>query len=241
MTTKRALLLQFRDDISKEHEAKCFLQKSGLRSEQLVVLNAITDVIEENPKTLLNSIDAVFMGGSGQYDLTKKPPQITRAVKKTHALFDYIFENDFPTLAVCFGHQLIAQLHGGLVSASKVQAEVGDFKIKLTKDGIDDKLFANLPKSFNVQLGHKESISKLPDEFILLASSKKCTVQAYRYKNNIYGVQFHPELDKEDIAYRLGLYPTYAKNTNTDEIINNLQGTPIAKKVLQNFVKHYLQ
>lgn len=240
MTNKKLLLLQFRDDISAAHEVDCFLEKSGLKKEQITVVNAITDTINQNSEEFLKDYFAVIMGGSGQYDLTKNPPQIQKALKNTKNLFDYIFQNDFPTLAVCFGHQLMAHLKGGRVKSDKNQSEVGEFEIFLTDAGKKDFLFSNLESMFKVQCGHKDSVINLPKDFKLLASSNKCKVHAYKYKSNIYGLQFHPELDKKDIAYRLGLYPTYSKNRDVQVIIDSLKGTPNSHLILKNFVNNYL-
>jgi GMP synthase-like glutamine amidotransferase len=77
----------------------------------------------------------------------------------------------------------------------------------------------------------------LPEKTILLASSKKCGIEAYRIKNNIYGIQFHPELDKKGMKTRLELFPSYTKGKKIGEILSDYQPTPFAAKVIKNFIE----
>jgi GMP synthase-like glutamine amidotransferase len=42
---------------------------------------------------------------------------------------------------------------------------------------------------------HKDYITDLPDEAMVLAGNDICPVQAFRIGENVYGVQFHPEVD----------------------------------------------
>ncbi|MFZ5424888.1 MAG: glutamine amidotransferase-related protein [Patescibacteria group bacterium] len=237
---KKLLLLQFRDDISKDHEVACFKQVLGVTDEEFKHINTITDEISETPEELLKDVSAVLLGGSGQYDLSKNPEPIVNAIKKTQKLFDYILENDFPTLGVCFGHQFIASKLGSMVESVKSMSEAGNAKVELTEEGKNDKLFGELPEVYTVTTGHKESVMSLPEGTVLLATNETCPIQAYKYKENIYCMQYHPELNKESVLYRLQMYPEYIEGGKAENSLPELQDTSDASKVLVLFKQSYL-
>ncbi len=237
---KKILLIQFRDDVTQEHEVKCFLNKLKINESELKVLNAILDNFEYEPEVLLQDVGAVIFGGSGQYDLSLNQEPIIKAFNNTKKLVDYILKNDFPTLGICFGHQLLSQRLGGVVLPNENMRETGTFEIRLNNEGKSDKLFGDLKETFLVQEGHKESVTNIPSDVVLLGSSERCETQIFRYKNNIYTAQFHPELTKEDIKYRLSLFPTYSQGKNIEEATKDIKETPEAEKVLQKFVSLYL-
>ncbi len=240
MPSKKILLVQFRDDISQEHEAKCFQSKLGLSPELFIIKNAILDEFDALPVDALDGVAAVIFGGSGQYDLSKNPEQLDKAIKNVTPLLTYILETDFPFFGVCFGHQLLCKTLGAKVLADETKAESGSKEITLTSSAKIDKLFEGISDKFVAQEGHKDSVVELPQELTLLGSSEKCENQIVRYKNNIYSMQFHPELSPDDIAYRWSLYPAYLKGKDVNEMKAALEDTPIARQLLQNFVHIYL-
>ena len=69
----------------------------------------------------------------------------------------------------------------------------------------------------------------------MLAYSEKCPVQAYRFGNRVYSMQFHPELSIEDLEYRLSLYPEYKDNALG---VNEGQNVGV-KKLIGRFVREW--
>jgi len=104
-----------------------------------------------------------------------------------------------PVLGVCLGSQLLADAHGGTVAPSATP-EIGLHPIQLTKAAKDDPCFGELPKTFDVFQWHGESITKAPPKSVVLASSATETVQAFRIKDNAYGLLFHCEIDAQTVA-----------------------------------------
>ncbi len=240
MSSRNLLLVQFRDDISQEHEVSCFQSKLDLPTERISVKNAITDKFDSSVDVLLDGVGAVIFGGSGQYDLSKNPEQLDIAIKNITPLISYILKSDFPFFGVCFGHQLLCSTLGAKVLADDTRAESGSTEILLSPAAISDKLFADIAPSFLGQEGHKDSVVDLPTDLTLLGSSKKCENQIVRYKTNIYSMQFHPELSPEDIVYRWSLYPAYLKGKDINQMKSDLHDTPEARRILQKFVELYL-
>jgi GMP synthase (glutamine-hydrolysing) len=106
---------------------------------------------------------------------------------------------DFPTLAICLGAQLLAQIGGGHVREGIDGPEVGALLVAKRDRADDDPLFGPLPLSPDVLQFHHDEISELPTGATLLASSPMYANQAFRVGRHVYGVQFHIETTPEII------------------------------------------
>jgi len=97
-----------------------------------------------------------------------------------------------PLLGICFGMQLISYTFGSAIIKMDKRRK-GYFRINLIKK--DDPIFNGINKEqIIVKENHLNKVKCLPKEFDLLASSKKCEIEAIKHKNKlIYGFQFHPE------------------------------------------------
>jgi len=105
---------------------------------------------------------------------------------------EYLAYADVPILGICAGHQYMARFFGGETKPAKVP-EFGKVEIEVLEENV---LFKGLPKKFIVWESHNDEVAKLPENFILLASSANCKVQAMKHKDKpLYGLQFHPEVE----------------------------------------------
>lgn len=95
-------------------------------------------------------------------------------------------------LGICLGAQLIGEALGENTQASP-QIERGVFPIRLTKAGEKDPLFLGFSKQFPVLQWHS-NMAALPKGAVLLASSPACPNQAFRFRDRVYGFQFHLEM-----------------------------------------------
>lgn len=200
------LLIQFRpDEVVRKHEMDCFLEKAKLEANQVRSFNVFSD---QPTADQLDGIDAIFIGGSGEYLISNG--DIPEETEKVRTLITYARERGKPILGICFGAQILTHLLGGEVENDYENKEMGTFEITKTEHAKHCPLFEQLPDSFHVQLGHQDHLSVLPPGAIHLASSKLSKHQAYVIpEERIYAMVFHPELDEPGMHFRLDYYRDY--------------------------------
>ncbi|MFQ6037448.1 MAG: type 1 glutamine amidotransferase [Candidatus Aminicenantales bacterium] len=95
-------------------------------------------------------------------------------------------------LGSCYGHQVLALALAGSQHVRRAPVpEIGWIEIRITSR--DDIL--GHQQHAHVFSSHLDEVVDLPDEFTVLASSKDCRIQAFRWKNrNVWGLQIHPEI-----------------------------------------------
>ena len=130
----------------------------------------------------LNRFKAIILSGSPFSVRDKNAPKID---------LDTLI-NTKPVLAVCYGAQLLANENGGLVLASNIR-EYGRANLDYINN--DNCIFDNIPKGSQVWMSHGDTIKRLPNNSVLLASTSDVENAAFRIKEkDIYGLQFHPEV-----------------------------------------------
>lgn len=161
----------------------------------------------QTPEALIDGARAVILAGAGELDFdggrSPRDPilgESERVLARLTPLVSYLLENDFPTLGVCYGHQLIGRVQGAEVAHDTGQHKRGTHVISLTEAGKADALFGACPREFCAQYGHKDALTSLPNGAVLLAHAPRCHFSALRYGNNVYTTQFHPELSASDMA-----------------------------------------
>lgn len=113
------------------------------------------------------------------------------------SLMKDVVANDIPFFGICLGGQLLAAAVDGKVEPTPVP-EIGVASFRVTADAAQDSVFGHLAgKEVVAAEWHKDYIVDLPDEAVVLAGNDVCPVQAFRMGKNVYGVQFHPEIDSE--------------------------------------------
>lgn len=128
--------------------------------------------------------DAIVLSGS-QHKLAES--EIFEAYASE---VEFLRRTEKPVLGICFGHQLISMAFGeNVISTGKVLK--GYYMIRKIRD---DELFGGLSEKFLVMESHEEIIQNVPYNFVNLADSPNCAIEAIKHQVlPMYGVQFHPE------------------------------------------------
>jgi len=105
---------------------------------------------------------------------------------------EYLAKANFPVLGICAGHQYMARFFGGECAPAAVP-EYGKIEIEIIEH---DGIFKDLPSRIIVWESHNDEVTVLPKDFILLASSSYCRIEAMRHREKpFFGLQFHPEVE----------------------------------------------
>jgi len=135
-----------------------------------------------NVPEITSDVKGIIFSGSPASVRQEDAPQID--LKKFHL--------NFPVLAVCYGAQYIAQHSGGEVQASTIR-EYG--RANLNFINAENKLFKNIPMDSQVWMSHGDTITSIPENFEVIASTDTVKVAAYQVKDSeTYAIQFHPEV-----------------------------------------------
>lgn len=98
----------------------------------------------------------------------------------------------FPLLGVCYGAQFLASHYGGEVLPSKIR-EYGRANLGFVDK--KDLLFKDIATSSQVWMSHGDTISKIPANYQIIASTADVHVAGFKIDDEAtYGIQFHPEV-----------------------------------------------
>lgn len=199
---QKILLVQSRITEERVERERNNFQCAVGDSAELGFISAVDESLAwTSPANLLKGYDGVIFGGSSDFDFHGGRPDgdpvrlmSMMILSRAKNIVSYVLANNIPTLGVCFGHQIIGQMHGGMVTNDREQAKMGAYEVVLTEEGKRDPLFSALPEKFFAQYAHKDSVTNMPEGATLLASSTMCRFAALRYGKRVHTVQFHPEV-----------------------------------------------
>jgi GMP synthase (glutamine-hydrolysing) len=135
----------------------------------------------------------VLGGGMSAYETARLP-----FLRQEIELLRRCVERDRPVLGICLGSQLLAMALGAEVARAPCK-EIGFYRVRLTPQAQEDRLFAKTPGDFVAFHWHGDAFT-LPAGAVPLASSTLTPLQAYRFGRAAWGVQFHLEVDEEVLA-----------------------------------------
>ncbi|WP_301757186.1 glutamine-hydrolyzing GMP synthase, partial [uncultured Muribaculum sp.] len=98
----------------------------------------------------------------------------------------------YPILGICYGAQFMSYTNGGKVEPAGTR-EYG--RAHLEKFDHENPLLHGLRDNSQVWMSHGDTITAIPDNFKIIASTDKVAVAAYQAEGEkLWGVQFHPEV-----------------------------------------------
>ena len=158
-------------------------QYTQLIARRVRELNIFCEIFPYNhPPADLSAYKAVILSGS---------PFSVRAEDAPHPDLSEI-RGKKPLLAVCYGAQYLAHFNGGEVAPSNIR-EYGRANLNFMKEG--ELFLEGVSENSQVWMSHSDTIKKLPEGGVVLASTKDVTNAAYRIEGETtYAIQFHPEV-----------------------------------------------
>ncbi|MFC1476730.1 glutamine amidotransferase [Fibrobacterota bacterium] len=148
-------------------------------------------------------------------------------------------QRSIPVLGICYGHQLLAYALGGEVGDNPKGREYGTVEIHLSEEGRKNTLFNGFRTPFSAQVSHDQSVLKLPNGAKKLAWSEGDENQAFVFNDTVWGVQFHPEFDKEIVMAYINYKREALLNEGKypDELISQCKDTSSGKLILSRFAE----
>ncbi len=142
-----------------------------------------------------------------------------------------------PTLGVCFGHQLLAFAHGGVVRPGRPEYGVVDVEVVQ-----DDPLLAGLGDPFAAFEAHFDHVVQVPAGARVLARTDRA-VQALAFGDRVRSVQFHPEFRPDVIDHALDRHGERLEELDPGLIgraRGSLRELPGMRRVLANFLEAFV-
>ena len=109
-------------------------------------------------------------------------------------LIEDAMKRNLPVLGICLGAQLIAKALGADVYPS-MQKEIGWYDLHSAPEAAHDSILKSLGPTEKVFQWHGDTFD-IPAGAVHFAASPLCLNQAFRYGDNVYGFQFHLEVDE---------------------------------------------
>ena len=158
-------------------------QYTQLIARRVRELNIFCEIKPFNkPPADLSNYKAVILSGS---------PYSVRADDAPHPDLSQI-KGKVPLLGVCYGAQYLAHFNGGEVAASNTR-EYG--RARLTGISGHEPFFYEITEGSQVWMSHADTIKKIPDDCINLASTHDVKHAAFKFEGEpTYCIQFHPEV-----------------------------------------------
>lgn len=185
------------------------LKKSGFRIKYVNFARKDYSIPE-----MLNYDGLVILGGPMNVDQTDRYPFL----KKELEALEQALKLDIPVVGICLGSQLIAKALGASTRRNDTK-EIGWYDIFPTTEGSDDPLISKFRKKEKLFQWHGDTF-EMPDGAVLLAESRQCENQAFRYGDKVYGFQFHLEVDEKMIRRWLTIPANLEELKELDGIIS---------------------
>lgn len=135
----------------------------------------------------------VLYGGAMNVDMTDRYPFLADEL----AMVRSATEARIPYLGICLGAQMLARALDHPVYPAGIR-EFGFNALHPTPEASSDPLLSVFEDGAQVFHWHEDTFD-LPEEAILLATGDHVEMQAFRYGDTSWGLQFHFEVDRAEI------------------------------------------
>lgn len=162
-------------DYGSQYNALIVRRIKDLGVYAILLPNSIT---EEDIRKYDNVKGIILSGGPNSVNDSSAP-----------SLDKRILTMEIPVLGICYGMQLIAKLLNGEITSRTIH-EYGNAECTFNASS---PLFKDMDEKSIVFMSHGDTVSKLPEGFKSIVSSKT-NINTGMSHGNIYAIQFHPEV-----------------------------------------------
>jgi GMP synthase-like glutamine amidotransferase len=152
---------------------------------------------EGNEIPTLDGFDLMVVMG-GPQDVWQEDIHPWLAAEKA-AIHRWVRELGKPYLGICLGHQLLVDALGGRVALMD-RPEVGLADVEFTSEGLEDPVLSGFGGTMQTFQWHGAEVKELPPGTVVLARNQACAIQAVRYGDRAYGLQYHVEITPETVS-----------------------------------------
>ena len=142
-----------------------------------------------------------------------------------------------PILGVCYGHQLLAHALGSRVGPNPAGRRMGSVTVEFSDP--DDPLTGPFVPASSFNVSHVEVVLEPPAGARVIGTAAHDAFHALYFGNLAWGVQFHPEFDrdimKSYIQARSG--PLEAEGQDPSALIGALDANPNGRPFLARFAE----
>lgn len=167
----------------------------------------------------------VVLGGPMNCDQSDRYHHLTKEIE----VIQDAIEQGKPVLGICLGAQLIARALGARVSKNGTK-EIGWYELNPTAGAASDPLFSKFGARQMIFQWHGDTF-EIPKNAVHLATSPDCRNQAFRYRSNVYALQFHLEVD-EAMIHRWLRTPSMARE------VESLGGPDLLQRIEHQTHRH---
>ena len=177
----------------------------------------------------------IILGGAMNVSDTDQYPGLINEM----SLIEKILKSNIPTLGICLGAQLIANIFGAEVDWHKDEmVEIGYKKVKQERN---NNFFNDFPKY--VYHWHQQGFT-LPRNSKRLATNNTFMNQAFMINDMIFGFQFHPEINEMMIKNWCNknskLITKLGASSCKEQLEDHKRYSANVKKWFENFLKNWL-
>lgn len=177
-----------------------------------------------------HEVSGVIVTGSPARVATRDPWML-----RVEASMRSFADSDTPLFGICFGHQLLGRALGGEAGPNPNGREIGTSEL-FVRDG--DELLTGIEQPKVVVMTHLDSVTRLPPGARCLASTSLEQNAMVRFAANIWGVQFHPEMDAELVGDYIEdrRQDLIAEGLDPDALLQARVESGFAREILRRFV-----
>ncbi|GJL93948.1 MAG: GMP synthase [glutamine-hydrolyzing] [Hyphococcus sp.] len=180
-------------DTIQDHHERALIIDFGSQVTQLIArrLRESGVFCEIHP---FNRVDAAFLKDYGPKAVILSGSPASANTETSPRAAQEIFDLGVPILGICYGEQTICAQLGGDVEASD-HKEFGRAQVEVIKESPLFNGVWEVGGEYQVWMSHGDRVNAIPDGFEVIAKSGGAPFAAIANEaQNIYAVQFHPEV-----------------------------------------------